>query len=123
MKVTELLDLFNSSDELMKLTGGTKSQLFRIEDVEPVQDGARIILIPMNWGDPEAWGSDKPQHRRYDFQINVESSDFELTLDVADKIETILLENKILRDGDTISDNIDYLYVIARRYRFRDLLI
>lgn len=123
MKVTELLDLFNSSDELMKLTNGIKSQLFRVEDVEPVDDGARIVLIPMDWGNPSEWGSDKPQRRNFDFQINVESSDFALSLAVADKVEEILLNNKVFRDGDTISDNIEYLYVIARRYRFRDFLI
>lgn len=123
MKVTELLDLFNSSKELMELTGGLESQLFRIEDVAPVQDGARIVLIPMDWGNPDDWGSNKPQSRRFDFQINVESSDFELSLDVADKIEEILLENNVFRDGDTISDNNEYFYVIARRYRFRDFLI
>ncbi len=121
MKIEALLDLINSDSNLMGLTGQIKAELFRVEDVEPIETGARIILAPTAWGDPDSWGSNQPQRRTFDFQINVESSDLALSLDVADALEELLLKNNILRRGLTYSENVEYLFVIARRYRFSDI--
>lgn len=121
MKIEALLDLINSDNNLMELTGQIKAELFRVEDVEPIETGARIILAPTAWGDPDNWGSNRPQRRTFDFQINVESSDLALSLDVADALEELFMKNKINRMGSTISENVEYLMVIARRYRFSDI--
>lgn len=105
----------------MKLTSGKKPILFKAEDVSPITDGAQIVVIPGDFSAPENWASDKPNKRRYEIQINVETNSFKTGLEVSDKIEKLLFEQGILRVGDAFSDAIDYLVVVTRRYRYFNL--
>ncbi|MCW0953006.1 hypothetical protein OIT44_02830 [Weissella ceti] len=102
----------------MELTAGQKARIHQVEDVEPIEYGANIILIPGDYGSPEEWASNKPTKRRFEIQVNVEAGDFETAVEVSDKVEQLLLNKGVLRIGDAFSDAIDYLQVVVRRYRF-----
>lgn len=121
MNITDVLQLLNTDVELQPFLKGGQVQLFQEEDIEPVDEGARVVVNPISWGDPDEWGSNVPQRRRYSLQVNVESSDLAVSLEAADIIEKTFLESRLFRFGDTIADNIEYLYVVARRYRFSTL--
>ena len=116
MNLRNVVDLLNASPELLELTGGRKAQGFVAEEVKTIQRGANVVVIPGTWGEDDMWGSDKPNARRYEIQVNVESTDFDLSSQIARKVNDILMLGRWFQYGAPMPGDLDNIRVIGTRY-------
>ena len=116
--MTKIFEEFLKSDKLKSIDdfGGIKDF---VRPEELASNASSVVIIPLTSPEQVEFASDTPLRKRFLFQVNVETTDYDETKSVAREVEKAMLALSFFQQSGGLDEYFEETgrYVDARTYR------